>query len=634
VVIPSKILEDMKNIQKEEPVQDIKPEMPAPAPKSGPEPQKNPAKDTSVRPEPVKNEGTESKPKIDITEFIKEEKKGQRSGYRKIVVYLMAIITVGLFILVIGKLFKRYWPENVRPELSIVSGSIYHPDSSVILKVFNRPEKVKKEPVFVYDNLKIAPDSKSLIKLNHPGEEMYQLKLAELPDSHKKDGFHTLYFYFTAKDSCEGKKICLDSRSPQASGAIEQIANNEYRLFGEVVEETVVEKPEIRATLNYKLEDQSVNCPLMLWGYTTRKNQKIYYFDYQIQNLPVLPRNSYPMNPIVLTLEFKDAVGNEQSHDFAANIFREPRSVTFGAADFEYLKYDVEGLKAQLQKRKNQFMPELIISETSRDMKLRVIEKTSAYSKLSWLPLNPGKRDEIREYFIFCQNWPVGIALDTTFTDRTIRTDSTIKYQVYTHLQPGTYISSVALDYRPYDFVMTPDTIAQIEQPVPVKRLFRNTSIEISIDEATAMLKSKNFFDANSNNSSTGFTNRFEPKNYRGATVVIDRAAGLMWQQAGSETMMTHQDAMQWVQTLNQQNFAGFRSWRLPTLEEAMSLMEPVKKNGNLHNDSIFSPKQWWIWTTDHLKGETWPWIVYFSYGICGIDYTGGTSYVRAVHSM
>jgi hypothetical protein len=65
-----------------------------------------------------------------------------------------------------------------------------------------------------------------------------------------------------------------------------------------------------------------------------------------------------------------------------------------------------------------------------------------------------------------------------------------------------------------------------------------------------------------------------------------------------------------------------------------MSLMKPTKKNGNLHNDPIFSSKQWWIWTTDKLKGETWPWIVYFSYGICGVDYTGGTSYVRAVRSM
>ncbi len=627
IVFPPQILGSAKNKKDAEPLPEIKPEMPVPpAPVATPQ-------EVKAQPAPAKSEKIELEQEIDFAEFEKPNKSVKWSRYRKVFLFSMIFITIGLFILVSGKLIKRYWPENTRPALSILSGTIYHPDSIVVLKVFNRPVKMKKDPIFVYDGLNLELNSATLQRLNRPGEEIYQLKLAELPDSYQKDGFHKLYFYFKPKDSSEVKKICLDSRSPQASGIIEQIAPNEYRLLGEVIEETVIDKPKITATMNFKFDGQSISFPILLWGYSMRKNQKIYYFDYQVQNLPALPRNNYFINPIMLTLEFEDVVGNKQSHDFPANIFREPREVTFGANDFGYLKSDVEGLKGQLQRRKTTFMPELTVSETSRDMNLQIIEKTPEFNKLSWLPPATDKKSEIRAYFVFCQNWPVGVTLDTTFTDRTSSTDSTIKYQVYTHLPPGTYIASVALDFRPQDFIQAPDTMTQIE-PIAVKRVFRSTPIEISIDEVTAMLKAKNLFDVNANNSGTGFSNRFEQKNYRGVTVVIDRAAGLMWQQAGSAEMLTYQNAQQWIQTLNQQNYAGFRTWRLPTLEEAMSLIEPNKKNGNLYNDVLFNQKQWWIWTSDKLKGESWPWIVYFSYGICGVDYTGGTSYVRAVRSL
>lgn len=628
VVIPPQILESVKKKENEEPIQEKKPEMPVPPPPEAP------IQEKVTQPATQKTEFKKSQPTIDFVEFEREGKKTKSSRNLKAVLFLMFIVTIGLFILVSGKLIKRYWPEKSRPELSILSGMIYYPDSTITLKVFNRPAQNKNEPTFVYDNQKLEQNSTTLVKLNRPGEEIYQLNLAELPEPFKKDGFHQLYFYFKPGDSSEVKKICIDSRPPQASGVIEQIAPNEYRLLGEVIEETVIDKPEIKATMTFKFEGQVVSCPLLLWGYSTRKNQKIYYYDYHIQNLPSLPRNAYFLNPIMLTLKFEDVVGNEQSHDFPANIFRDPRSITFGAADFEYLKSDVEGLKGQLKKRKNSFMPELTVSETSRDMNLKVVERTAEFLKLSWLPPTPDKSTEIREYLIFAQNWPIGVTLDTAFTDRTIFTDSTMKYQIFTHLQTETYISSVIMDYHPHDFIPPPpDTVIQIE-PVTVKRIFRTTAIEISIDEVNAMLKRLNLFDVNVNNLTPGFANRFERKNSQGAAVVVDHAAGLMWQQSGSTEMLNFEVAPKWIQSLNQQNYAGFRNWRLPTLEEAMSLMEQDKKNGNLHNDPIFDQKQWWIWTSDILKDESWPWIVYFSNGICGFDANSRTSYIRAVRSL
>jgi len=59
-----------------------------------------------------------------------------------------------------------------------------------------------------------------------------------------------------------------------------------------------------------------------------------------------------------------------------------------------------------------------------------------------------------------------------------------------------------------------------------------------------------------------------------GAKLVIDHATGLMWQQGGSDGFMTFAAAQEYVQKLNREKFAGYSDWRLPTLAEAMSLME------------------------------------------------------------
>jgi hypothetical protein len=96
-----------------------------------------------------------------------------------------------------------------------------------------------------------------------------------------------------------------------------------------------------------------------------------------------------------------------------------------------------------------------------------------------------------------------------------------------------------------------------------------------------------------------------------GDDVVVDKASGLMWHQAGSEVTLDFFSAQEWVDDLNIQKYAGYSDWRLPTLEEAISLYE-MKTNKDMNIDPVFSYSQRFIWTGDgYYPGRIWLVIYY-----------------------
>jgi len=178
----------------------------------------------------------------------------------------------------------------------------------------------------------------------------------------------------------------------------------------------------------------------------------------------------------------------------------------------------------------------------------------------------------------------------------------------------------------------------QPSPPVEIVTLFRSQPMPLSVDDVKAMLKKYDFFCKEyswtkdyCNPNGQGFKNEFELQ--KKGQVVYDKASGLMWQQSGSTKYMEYQEAKKWIDDLNQKGFAGYHDWRLPTLEEAMSLVEPKKMNGNLYIDPIFDQKQWWIWTSDQVKGESWAWVVSFDVGYCFYGLFDYSFHVRALRS-
>lgn len=169
----------------------------------------------------------------------------------------------------------------------------------------------------------------------------------------------------------------------------------------------------------------------------------------------------------------------------------------------------------------------------------------------------------------------------------------------------------------------------------PGPSIFRSQAKKMSEDDVDDMLKSYNFFDKNKNRQGTGFDNQFDTHEINGFKVILDHRAGLMWQQSGSQNSMWFDQAKTWIARLNQEQHAGYRDWRMPTLEEAMSLVE--RKNGSsgeLFINPRFCQKQGGIWTSDLMGSGSMVWVVFFNYGSCYANCHDLDNYVIAVRNF
>ena len=136
----------------------------------------------------------------------------------------------------------------------------------------------------------------------------------------------------------------------------------------------------------------------------------------------------------------------------------------------------------------------------------------------------------------------------------------------------------------------------------------------LTVDDVKLMLQGNDFFATDWYWMGKGVQHQYEV--LEGGKVVFDKTTGLTWQQSASEQSITFDQAKQYIRTLNKQRFAGHNDWRLPTLEEAMSLMEPKKNKQGLYIDSVFDKEQYWIWTADKNSASA-AWVVLFYGGNC-----------------
>lgn len=155
-----------------------------------------------------------------------------------------------------------------------------------------------------------------------------------------------------------------------------------------------------------------------------------------------------------------------------------------------------------------------------------------------------------------------------------------------------------------------------------------------SWEEIAEMLKEKDFFDKRLNKSGKGIIHDY--KLLKGGQVVHDAVTGLFWQQGGSGMFRNPESAYHYIDNLNLKHFAGYKNWRLPTFEEAMSLMEPNRQGWRIpmvsfYISQVFDTEQRWIWTADRHRGQGRR-VVLYDRGFIG-QFSLPKGFVRAVRS-
>ncbi len=107
-------------------------------------------------------------------------------------------------------------------------------------------------------------------------------------------------------------------------------------------------------------------------------------------------------------------------------------------------------------------------------------------------------------------------------------------------------------------------------------------------DQVSGIVKRWNFYDAVLNPQG-----RFDNVLVDGGTpgTVVDLRTSLMWQSDGLDICSLRMMQKK-ISEINVQGLNSFHDWRLPTLEEAMSLMEPVQNGKGIHLHPCFSREQ------------------------------------------
>lgn len=124
------------------------------------------------------------------------------------------------------------------------------------------------------------------------------------------------------------------------------------------------------------------------------------------------------------------------------------------------------------------------------------------------------------------------------------------------------------------------------------------------------MLVQYNFFDL-TKNAQGSFVNDFIDNN---DGTVTDQATGLIWQKSGSSDLLDNWGANRYVKQLNNQRFASYSDWRIPTAEELASLLASRSDSG-IYISPAFDIQQTSCWTVDPTDNPSEAWVVSFKHG-------------------
>jgi hypothetical protein len=140
-----------------------------------------------------------------------------------------------------------------------------------------------------------------------------------------------------------------------------------------------------------------------------------------------------------------------------------------------------------------------------------------------------------------------------------------------------------------------------------------STPRDLKEKDVDVIIRKGNFFDSQYNPGGS-FTNYLVDNN--DGLTVTDKVTGIMWQRGGCD-ITSIRKMQNYIKKINAERFAGYDGWRLPSVEEALSLMAANQNGKGVFLHKCFSADQPFIF----LAGKRDP----GGYWFC--DYKQGTIY-------
>ena len=166
------------------------------------------------------------------------------------------------------------------------------------------------------------------------------------------------------------------------------------------------------------------------------------------------------------------------------------------------------------------------------------------------------------------------------------------------------------------------DRVVAVNDDLPTVLTLRRDPARLTAANVVAMIKAKHFHHPADwskyqlTPSLTGtFRHDYVAREAQGVRVVHDYATKLLWQQDSPKQPLTWREAQARVAQLNAAAHAGFSDWRLPTIEELASLLEPVKSRNSLYLAAVFGSNPLWCWSVDQGPEPNSAWYVSFNSG-------------------
>lgn len=131
------------------------------------------------------------------------------------------------------------------------------------------------------------------------------------------------------------------------------------------------------------------------------------------------------------------------------------------------------------------------------------------------------------------------------------------------------------------------------------KIALRDTREALTTERIRKMIDTHNFY-VHKMNEAGEFPNDFVDN---GDGTLTDRTTGLMWRKDSSPRLYQYLWAEKYIAEMNDEKFAGYDDWRIPTLEELCSLLEQKKNEKGLHMSPLFDDTQSLHLNVDRPKG-------------------------------